>query len=253
MNLIKNTILILVLIPLFLTSSCKNNKDNVNPVPASTQIEFSFEHSVGSKELNFNSIEYTNAFGNNYSVETLKYFVSDITLMKDDGTVVLIDEEHYVDAKDENTLLFKPETKIPTGEYLSISFIFGLSEEKNVNGMFPNPPESNMEWPMAMGPGYHYMKLEGKYDSTDVIKNYQAHTGATNGNQNFITLDFTNSVFTTSTNGTHIVINMNINNWWVHPNTLDLNNMTMIMGNQEMQVKLHDNGKEDVFTIDIIQ
>ena len=30
-----------------------------------------------------------------------------------------------------------------------------------------------MEWPPALGEGYHYMKLEGKFDSTDLVKNYQ--------------------------------------------------------------------------------
>ena len=35
---------------------------------------------------------------------------------------------------------------------------------------------------------------------------------------------------------------MDINQWWVDPNTIDLNDMTMVMGNLEKQQKLHDNG-----------
>lgn len=242
--------------PFFLTimlglvlASCTNKKDDVNPKPASVAVKFNFTHYVGSAKADYNSIKYTNAFGNFYSVITLKYFISDITLHRADGSKVLIDEEHYVDAVDESTLSFIPGTGVPTGDYSSISFVFGLNAEKNVSGMFPNPPESNMEWPLAMGPGYHYMKLEGKLDSAGVIKNYQCHTGATDGNQNFITVDLPNSGFTATGAGIAITIKMNINNWWVSPNTLDLNNMTMIMGNQAMQVKLHDNGKEDVFSI----
>jgi hypothetical protein len=46
-----------------------------------------------------------------------------------------------------------------------------------------------MEWPIMMGGGYHYMKLEGKFDSAAIVKNYQTHTGPTNGNQNYISLD----------------------------------------------------------------
>jgi hypothetical protein len=35
---------------------------------------------------------------------------------------------------------------------------------------------------------------------------------------------------------------MDINKWWQDPYTLDLNEITMVMGNQEIQQKLHDNG-----------
>ncbi len=230
-------------------ASCTNKKDDINAQPANVQVDFDFLHFVGSQELEFNTIKYTNAFGNLYSVATLKYFISDITLHRADGSMLIIDEEHYVDALDESTLIFSPQTSVPSGDYTAVSFIFGLNEEKNVNGRFLNPPESNMEWPLAMGPGYHYMKLEGKIDSSGVINNYQAHTGATMGNQNFIRVNLSNSAFNAGASGTTISIKMNINNWWVSPNTLDLNLMTMIMGDQEMQVKLHDNGKEDVFTV----
>lgn len=230
-------------------ASCSKNPDNVNMRPATADLEFSFSHFVGSQVVDFNAIKFTNAYGNLYSIETLKYFISDISLQKADGGVIFIDDEHYVDATDDATLNYNPGIKIPTGDYIGISFIFGLSEEKNVSGRFVNPPESNMEWPLAMGGGYHYMKLEGKTDSSGAINNFQAHTGPTMGNQNYIRVTLANSGFTATGAGVGITLKMNVNNWWVSPNTLDLNDVTMIMGNQAMQVKLHDNGKEDVFSI----
>lgn len=36
--------------------------------------------------------------------------------------------------------------------------------------------------PVPMGGGYHYMKLEGRHDSSGTTKNYQAHMGPTMGN-----------------------------------------------------------------------
>jgi hypothetical protein len=228
--------------------SCSKKKDDVNPQPVSGAISFNFAHFVGSAELMKNTIQYTNAAGNLYSVETLKYFISDIRLYRADGTSHLIDEEFYVDAMDETTWK-RPSIQVPVGEYESISFIFGLNEKKNVTGAFPNPPENAMEWPVPMGGGYHYMKLEGKIDSSGTIKNYQCHTGPTDGNPNYITVGLNNSGFTLDTTNRTVTIKMNINNWWVSPNTLDLNDMTMIMGNQAMQEKLQANGKEDVFSI----
>jgi len=227
-------------------TSCKKDEDP--PQQTNVQVKFNFQHYVGEEMVDFNSIKYTNAFGNLFSVETLKYFISDIRFKKADSTVILIDEEHYTDGMDESTLTFVPVTKITGGEYTSISFIFGLNEEKNVNGRYPNAPESNMEWPLAMGPGYHYMKLEGKIDSSGVINNYQAHTGATMGNQNFIELTLPASNINVTGNDMTVTIKMDINKWWENPNTFDLNMMTMVMGNQQIQQKLHDNGM-DVFSL----
>jgi len=229
-------------------TACDKDNDE-NPQPATTTVNFKFDHYVGDDPLTFNDIIYTNAFGNQYSVETLKYFISDIKLTSATGSVTSIDAAHYVDGTDETSTLFETGISIPAGQYSSISFIYGLSKEKNLPGLFPNAPESNMEWPPAMGTGYHYMKLEGKVDSLGVINNFQAHTGPTMNNSNFIEVIVPNSAFTAEGDTTTINIKMDINKWWVSPNTLDLNTVTGIMGNQEMQLKLKANG-EDVFSFE---
>ena len=106
--------------------------------------------------------------------------------------------------------------------------------------------------PAAMGTGYHYMKLEGKFDSAGVIKNYQAHTGPSMGNQYFVEVVLTQDPFSCNCTTVDIRIDMDINKWWQNPNTLDLNNMSMVMGNQEMQQKLKENGS-DVFSLTILK
>jgi hypothetical protein len=238
-----------VLLILLTMSSC--NKLEEPPLePVSGSIVFYFDHVVGDKSLEYNKIDYTNAFGNLYSVETLKYFISDIVLKRKDGQEVYFDMEHYVDGLDKNTHVFKPGTTVPRGEYVSVSFIFGLSKEKNINGAFPNPPENNMEWPIPLGGGYHYMKLEGKIDNPGGINTFQAHTGPTDGNQNFIKVVLPKSGFTLAEKELSLYIKMDINRWWETPNVFDLNTMTMVMGNQEVQQKLHDNGM-DVFSLTI--
>ena len=228
--------------------SCSKKEDDVDAQPVNSGILFQLAHFVGSEELQKNTIKYTNAAGNLYSVETLKYFISDIRLYRADGVFIRVNEAFYVDAMDETTWKL-PKVEVPTGDYTSITFVFGLDEKMNVTGAFPNPPENAMEWPIPMGGGYHYMKLEGKIDSAGTIKNYQCHTGPTGGNLNYITVGLENSGFTLDSDTRTIILKMNINNWWVSPNTLDLNDMTMIMGNQAMQEKLQANGKEGVFSI----
>jgi hypothetical protein len=231
---------------LLLAAGC--NKDDEEQ--QNIQINFLFSHTVGSDQVEFEDIKYQNAAGNTYSVETLKYFVSDITLYAEDGSGVRFDAEHYVDARDNSTLTFQPGVGVPLNNYNKLSFIFGLDENKNVTGRYPNPPESNMEWPPAMGGGYHYMKLEGKFDSTGAVKNYQAHTGPSMGNQYYIEVMLEQDPFSCDCQSVDVNFSMDINKWWQGPNTLDLNDMASVMGNTDMQEKLQANGN-DVFTLTI--
>jgi hypothetical protein len=106
-----------------------------------------------------------------------------------------------------------------------------------------------MEWPIPLGGGYHYMKLEGKVAAGEVQNNFQAHTGPTNGNQNYIEVSLDGSLFLVDNPQALLVIGMDINKWWNNPNLLDLNEITMVMGNQAVQEKLKANGM-DVFHVE---
>jgi hypothetical protein len=246
----KPVYLILLLSIVLLQFSC--DEDDKKIEPDETSINIFFEHFVGDEPAIFGSVMYMNEFGNLYSIERLQYFISDIKITGSDGSVYLFDDEYYVDAKVDETLLVQTGQKIPAGNYNSISFIYGISEEKNTSGRFPNPPESLMEWPLPMGGGYHYMKLEGKIEIPGSTDNFQAHTGPTMGNQNFVEIELPQSSFVLSGKERTLAIRMNINNWWKTPNVLDLNTLTSIMGDQEMQLKLKANSM-DVFSFAGIQ
>ena len=65
--------------------SCNKDSDTSDPVIKDVQIRFVFSHFVDSEAINFDTVKYTNAAGNHYSVSTLRYFVSDFVLKKNDG------------------------------------------------------------------------------------------------------------------------------------------------------------------------
>lgn len=233
-----SSILVCIAILLSLSvSSCK--KENTE-----TMVRFNFTNFVDTQEVEFDTIKYQNAFGNKYSVSTLKYFISNIALHNSEGKYVL-DGVYYFDARESSKVV--PSITVPSGTYTKVTFTYGLDSADNQTGMFTNPPGSLMEWPIAMGGGYHYMKLEGKVDSAGVINNYQAHTGPTMGNDNSVEVTLDDANFSCTCEEKTITIQMNINNWWVNPNTLDLNMVTGIMGSQPMQEKLKANGN-DVFS-----
>jgi hypothetical protein len=238
----------LCIISAAIVSSCKKQGDEISPV--AYQVRFLFSYKVGSYPLKFDTIRYFNEFGNKYSVITLKYFISKIALHRTDGGILLFNEDNYIDASDTSTLTFVPSGKATPGMYTSINFNFGLDSLENVTGCFLNPPENKMEWPPDIGGGYHYMKLEGKFDSAGVIKNYQCHTGQLMGVPYYIKISLP-VTFSVRDHDVTIQIIMDINEWWKNPNTLDLNNVTEIMMNPVYQRYIQENGA-DVFSVGAI-
>ena len=210
--------------------------------------EFTFTHQVNGSSFLFDTIHYLHPGGQNYSIQTLKYFVSDIVLYKSSGDSIVLDVTHYVDAENTSTNSFSFESSIENGTYTGIGFVFGLDEGKNITGSLVNPPESLMEWPVPMGGGYHYMKMEGKYDSLGTIKNYAIHTGALMGTPYYVRYS-QSQTFTVTNNELNVEFLMELNNLFQNPTLYNFDVFgSGIMGNQTAQETIHGNG-HDVFSI----
>lgn len=203
------------------------------------------DHEVAGQPLAFDEIKYASKAGHTYSVARLKYYVSNIVLHETNGNTFEMADVHYRDAAETDTRSFSSD-KVPSGTYDRISFVYGLDEATNVDGGLPNTQTNiNMEWPIPGDQGYHYMKLEGKYDSlaSGVIKNFNLHTGAAMGNQNFIEISLPLSPFSVDGNAWGIYLEMDINEWLENPNTWDFEEFgPMIMMNQNAQEVLKANG-----------
>jgi hypothetical protein len=229
--------------------SCKKDDD----VKTTSQFNFEFLHQVEGQDLEQDKMIYTNKAGNNYSVITLKYFISNIRLFnKTTNETITLDEAHYIDISDNTTFSLSLEREIPNGDYDMISFVFGLNEADNIDGRFPNPPQNAMEWPEPLGGGYHYMKLEGKYLKDGTPTNYNTHTGATGGFPYFVEVNLPTS-FSLNGNQSTVEIIMDINKWYQDPNTYDFVTYgEMIMGNTNAQGVIQANGA-NVFSLGTIK
>ena len=233
-------------------------KDDGSCTYSTNFITFRLNHSVDGAPLVLNDMRYTNEAGNNYSVITLVYYISDITLHKTDGSKVKKKGLHYRDIDDATTATYTV-TGIPDGEYSGISFVFGLDSVTNQTGNLPNEDvHNNMEWPVPLGGGYHYMKLEGRYrDTANQITSYNTHMGRgrmiangdTTFHENFINTELLNSALTVSEDGWEIELIMNLNEWYKNPNAYNFNTFgSAIMMNQNAQQTLKENGA-DIFSI----
>ena len=108
-----------------------------------------------------------------------------------------------------------------------------------------------MEWPIPMGGGYHYMKLEGEYINNLETNFFNLHAGGLDGNPYEIHIDLPNSGFEISTNSLELTLNMEISNWLRNPTDWDFAYWGPgIMGNPDAQATVQKNG-QNVFSIEI--
>jgi hypothetical protein len=208
-------------------------------------LSLSFTHTVDGNALETDQMIYSNTVGQNYSVQTLRYLLSDITLHSANGTSTLLDEVHFITISDPSTFNLDIQD-LNSANYTAISFTMGLDSLKNITDNYLN--ESffpSFAWPNFMGGGYHYMQLEGDY--TTAFQGYATHTGGTDGLDFSFTKNFPIALNIASTNTT-VIINMEINNWYSNPNTISLT-ADGIMENENKQALLKTNGISDVFSV----
>jgi len=219
-------------------------------------ITLNFSFVIDNDSLRLDTCMYQNAAGNFYEVNDVQFFISKVMLHSDDNKqVVIADNEgiHYTDIRIPNTLVWRIADEIPSGNYSLITFVFGLEGEQNATGNFPNPPENNMSWPQALGGGYHYMKINGRWIDLDGIRQpFNLHTGKITDGDGFADNTFTVTLplehFNVQNDKTsYLTLQMDINRWFSNPNIFDFNIFGgSIMQNRDAQQVLRENGW-DVF------
>jgi hypothetical protein len=125
-------------------------------------IHFSF--GVGDKPLELSTATYKNAFGEPFSVEQCKYYISDITVIGEDGkTQLIFSGAHLVDAADSPTLTLNLTTDI--AGITKIRFKLGIDSETAAGDVKTGDldPMLGMFW--TWNTGYVFARLEGQSDS----------------------------------------------------------------------------------------
>ncbi|HHB79923.1 MAG TPA: hypothetical protein ENK85_11880 [Saprospiraceae bacterium] len=193
-----------------------------DPKPADVQIDF--KTYVKSDEAVQNELIYHTAVGHYYSLLNLRYYLTHISLVKDDGTVVELKKAHLRD-------IHVPATKtieaadVAAGHYTAMTFTFGIKKAENIVTFLDNTlANQNMYWPEQLGPGkFHYMKLEGQYycgNDTCTVNNYAFHLGPTFGAD--YSFDVSQPIdLTIDGEKKFLEIRMDIDQWFHDPNDYD--------------------------------
>lgn len=231
-----------------LLPACTGEKDEAQiPVPAPTTGSLKLEliHEVDDKPLAYDTLLYINAAGNRYSVTRLFYYLSAFRFVPVSGATVYTRDVFYVDASRKQDILL---TGIPAGFYKGFQPVIGIDAALNVHGKLTNSIENiNMLWPDEMGGGYHFLKLEGRYDNAQKqINGFSVHLGTNEAlvNHQFIPLTFEVSEGKITT----IRLFMNLNEWFANDYQFDFNkDGNYTMGIAGLMKLVANNGK-DVLT-----
>jgi hypothetical protein len=222
-----------------------------NKKEESGDLTINLVQNIAGKSLILNEWVYKSPAGHPYKLRRLQKVYSDFELIDKEGKSISFPIKHYFEFGRSETKSFVLK-QIPPGTYNKLRFVFGLDEIKNKDNAYPNELDMiNFKWPANLGGGYHYMRFEVTADSLGKgkIKDFNLHTGATFGNQNYLRITLPIEEMIVDGNDYTMDLVMDLNEWLQNPQVYDFERFGFgIMGNQEAQEILKENGV-DVFSI----
>ncbi|MBF9222996.1 MbnP family protein [Hymenobacter ruricola] len=127
------------------------------PVAGSTTPKFT--------SLVLGSGTYKNANGDDFTVSTLKYYISNVKLNKADGSSYAVPNTYFLVDHSKPDSQDLTMTDVPEGEYSSVSFVVGVDSIRSKAGNFGGGvlnASNGMLWDMNGAPEFINFKLEGK-------------------------------------------------------------------------------------------
>ncbi|MBK7681371.1 MAG: hypothetical protein IPJ26_02355 [Bacteroidetes bacterium] len=236
----KNLLFVILIISF---SACSKDDD---PTPVTEKnLEFELSFVSGSSPLQFDTIMYTNAAGNVYSVSRLQFYISNIQLIKSDSSLVTISDYNYVDARVPSTLTQKHSLS-ESGHFIGMKLQLGLDTAHNKSNFLPAIAENiNMVWPDMMGGGYHFMKFEGYYVDGLSFPGFAMHLGR----NAYVANCVISHSFDLVNGNNKMKLVMDLNEWFANPHIYDFNiDGNSSMGDMNDLLKLSQNGT-DIFTL----
>jgi hypothetical protein len=236
-----------------LLSACKDDADVVTPAAGTLDIEV--DHLVGTFPLMLNTGTYTTPLGQQFTVSTFNYYLSNFKLKRADGTEYAEPESyHLVRESDARTRVFTLRN-VPAGDYISLTFTIGVDSIRNVSGAQTGAldPTNGMFWPWNSG--YIFTKLEGSSPQAGGNKQLVFHIGGFKKPNNTI------RTVSPSLNGAILQIRKDrtpaihlqadVLKMFTGPNPVDFSTFSNTMGGASA-VKVADNQAAGMFRVDRI-
>lgn len=176
-----------MLASVFMTA-CTKDKETTNTTgqpSTSATINLSFNNTVNGNAINMGQIAYKNAANNMYSVTTLKYYITNVSLIDENNNEWFAKNYNLIDQEvpAQNTFALKD---VPKAKYKTIKFIVGVDSARNTSGVQDGflDPSYGMIW--TWNTGYIFFKHEGNFtNSSSSTQPLRLHLG-TNPGRTFV-------------------------------------------------------------------
>lgn len=191
----RNLLVVIFASSLVLTSCKKDEEPEVvkEPIPAAEVgiFKMEFEQSYSGNDFALNT-EYTNAAGEQVTWTRLDYYITNVQLVKTDGTVWSEPESYHLIKSSEAVSQLLTISNVPKAEYTNVKFTLGVDSTRNVSGAQTGAldPANDMFW--SWNNGYIFIKSEGTSVQASA-GNFEYHIGGfktDNGSNAISTLTF---------------------------------------------------------------
>ena len=151
-----------------LFTACKRHEhEETTPDTGKTgEIELEFDNVAGNANFALNTT-YTNSSNEQFKVEILKYYISNIKLKTATGTVYTVPQDQsYFLVNEADAASQKIKLRVPEGDYSEVTFMIGVDSLRNTmdiskrtGSLDPATGASGMYW--TWNTGYINFKIEG--------------------------------------------------------------------------------------------
>ena len=188
--------------------SCNNDDDSTTDdlIGQTGNLVLKFDNGVGDQDFIFGTT-YNKSNGESYTLQTLKYLISNVRLTDENGTeytvpydenVFIVDEEKANNAGEIRITL----NDVDAANYTSVTFGIGIDQERYALGaegqgdFLTEASEAGMMWSWATG--FRFTRFDGTYSSltttNEALNIHMGSVGTALDNYREVTLSLPNSV-----------------------------------------------------------
>lgn len=169
------------------------SSDDASPVTPGTagEVELYFDNGVAGDALLLGS-PYTNTNGETLKINRLNYIVSNIVLIKSDGSEYVYPKEHsYFVISAEGNLKSAMLEDVPAGDYTHIRLGLGVDKQRYLQGETAQQSfwdlAASYEMTWTWSTGYKFINFEGTFTSAQSPeeKIFQVHQGSNSSTDNY--------------------------------------------------------------------
>lgn len=152
---------------MFLFQSCTKDDDKKDPDPVTPEtydpgkviLEFSTMVNGSGVHVNDNT-SYANSIGQNYKISLLKYYISNVELVKEDGSTYVVPDVYSLvtGGTTSHKMTFND---VPGGIYTGVKFKMGVDAARTAAGNFTGDLDASNGMYWNSTDGFIFMKFEG--------------------------------------------------------------------------------------------